>query len=662
MPPPPPLSLEHIVTEDSFQPTPVPHTAKTPPPPPLSLEHIVTADPFQPTPTALHSLPMTSDRLDDHISGTVNQQHTCLQVQLSEKLQLQRAYTEPKKPKTIEVLVPEDLSLQRACTEPMHRLTEMFLAEVGPMKTAPPDAPPGLAPPPQLSLDHVIVTDDPFRPTPKAAMMKSFATPLGAPPATLALEHIVTDDSLQPTPQAARQPFRPCLGAALGGSGDLAVDSSPLSSPAITWTVEAKNTFVHVQETLTVTWMPGRLGIKFRNDNGLVEEVYDGGQAQRTGVKVGMYFQTLDDVKYTHRLVDEKIDGGKPYKVVFELPRAVDVVALERARTDPAPAPTAGRLFEHKFQAAAATGMVAPPQLALEEIVTDECFGPMPQTSTLSVSPDQATLPQLQLEFVATDDQFESTSAPRPTPTAGQLAYVQSAAPKLLMCPPPPPLAPAPLIEAMPPTRPPTMPAPIMDMPGAPEAPQAPPSRTPGASTAALSETELCKPGVMLRTGASGDCTHVHWTVDARKLQRQDKQAVSPKFMVDLPGQGPTPFKILLYAKEGTVSGKKGSGFVKVKGCGQVVLKCEAQLPESCSQIAFRIGVGRGAAMQPFRGPAIENFFEQSCQGLPTADEEWDFSASVEATNTFMVTLEIAPKQSLLAMPGLWWAPLDSSE
>merc|ERR1719162_1463994 len=103
-----------------------------------------------------------------------------------------------------------------------------------------------------------------------------------------------------------------------------------------------------------------------------------------------------------------------------------------------------------------------------------------------------------------------------------------------------------------------------MDMPGAPEAPRAPPSRTPGASAAALLDTELCKPGVIVRTAASAGCTHVHWAVDARKLQRRDKQHVSPQFMVTLPNHGPTPFKIVLYAKDGVVNGRKGAGFLKV--------------------------------------------------------------------------------------------------
>jgi len=191
-----------------------------------------------------------------------------------------------------------------------------------------------------------------------------------------------------------------------------------------------------------------------------------------------------------------------------------------------------------------------------------------------------------------------------------------------------------------------------------PQAPRAPPRETPGASAADLSDTDLQKPGLLVRS--SKHCTHVHWAVDGRKLERQDKQLVSPSFTVILPEHGPTPFKIVLHAKDGAVNGKRGAGFVKVKGRGRIVLKCESPLPESCSDIAFRVGVGRNDVCQPFRGPVVENFHDQSCHGLPMGNDEWDFSAAVDKTNTFLITMEIAPKTSYLSNSTLWWAPLES--
>merc|ERR1719160_1910833 len=118
------------------------------------------------------------------------------------------------------------------------------------------------------------------------------------------------------------------------------------------------------------------------------------------------------------------------------------------------------------------------------------------------------------------------------------------------------------------------------------------PGHTPGAGITALLPTELRQPGLMTRAVTPLGCTHVHWAVDARKLDGQDKQSVSQVFMVELPGHGPTPFKLVLYPKT-TNDSKHGAGFKKAKGHGRVILKCEAQLPESRSDVAFRMGVGR---------------------------------------------------------------------
>merc|ERR1719408_638168 len=165
--------------------------------------------------------------------------------------------------------------------------------------------------------------------------------------------------------------------------------------------------------------------------------------------------------------------------------------------------------------------------------------------------------------------------------------------------PPPPPAAPAPLMGAPAPTPPPPppaqmplLPAPELEEPSAHDAPVAQPGQSPGAGATSLLATELLKPGLLARPSTSLGCTHVHWAVDARKLEGQDKQAVSQVFLVELPGHGPTPFKLVLYPKA-TNDGKHGAGFKKAKGHGRVVLKCEAQLPESASDISFRIGVGR---------------------------------------------------------------------
>lgn len=339
--------------------------------------------------------------------------------------------------------------------------------------------------------------------------------------------------------------------------------------------------------------------------------------------------------------------------------------------------------------AAQKLGLAAPPPLSLEYVATDDPFQPAGMPAP----------PPLMLDFAATDDpSFYRNGAPDLLPPPGlpppppplelfesedpfekplDLPQVHSSEPAFVPLPtrpakcgpPPPPVAPAPFIgtplPVLPPPPPPpampSMPAPDFVAPSPHEAPKATPGHNPGAGIAAVLATELRQSGLLVRPTTSAGCTHVHWTVDARKLEGQDKQAVSPVFSVELPGYGPTPFKLVLYPKA-TNDGKHGAGFKKAKGHGRVVLKCEAQLPENLADVSFRVGVGRPGpekeTLQPFRGPVSQNFFEHSCHGLLKSDEDWDFSASVDESRSFLVTVEITPTKILEANPGIWWSPL----
>lgn len=375
--------------------------------------------------------------------------------------------------------------------------------------------------------------------------------------------------------------------------------------------------------------------------------------------------------------------------------------------------------FRRTPAAAERLGLLTPPPLSLEFVATEDAFGATPRAppalpllSTfdyaatddpfhttsptgiatgflleqafqsvgyLSADPPAAPLsdfewppglppPPLPLESFDTEDPFENPHELVPM-AAPELACQPQSMPAICG-PPPPPMAPAPLLGTpapMPPPPPPAqmplMPAPKLEEPSSLDAPMAQPGHTPGASLTALLSTELRQPGLLARQSSSG-CTHVHWAVDSRKLDGQDKQAVSQVFKVDLPDIGPTPFKLVLYPKA-TNDGKHGASFKKSKKQGRIVLKCEAQMPESLSDVSFRVGIGRAGkgsgTLQPFRGPAMENFFEHSCHGLPKTDENWDFSSSIEDSRIFMVTVEIAPTAMLAANPGIWWAPLATS-
>eukprot|EP00933_Yihiella_yeosuensis_P081163 TRINITY_DN94711_c0_g1_i1.p1 TRINITY_DN94711_c0_g1~~TRINITY_DN94711_c0_g1_i1.p1 ORF type:complete len:430 (+),score=88.61 TRINITY_DN94711_c0_g1_i1:62-1351(+) len=143
---------------------------------------------------------------------------------------------------------------------------------------------------------------------------------------------------------------------------------------------------------------------------------------------------------------------------------------------------------------------------------------------------------------------------------------------------------------------------------------------------------------------AQSGCSRVHWTVDARKLKGNDKQAVSPPFELSFGNQHPdVTFKMMIYPKS-TSDTKGGASFKRSKGHGFVQLKCEAELSHALANVSFRISIGSQEKQQPFRGPVSHNFSKNAVCGLPKETEEWDFSTVVDPdSQTFVVCLEIVP-------------------
>uniref|UniRef100_A0A7S4SJR8 Uncharacterized protein n=1 Tax=Alexandrium monilatum TaxID=311494 RepID=A0A7S4SJR8_9DINO len=136
----------------------------------------------------------------------------------------------------------------------------------------------------------------------------------------------------------------------------------------------------------------------------------------------------------------------------------------------------------------------------------------------------------------------------------------------------------------------------------------------------------------------------VHWTVDARKLRGNDKQAVSPPFELSFGNQFPSvTFKMMIYPKVMNDS-KGGASFKKARGRGFVQLKCEAELSEAIANVSFRISIGSGESKQAPRGPKSHNFSCSAVCGLDKEEEEWDFQSVVDQESmTFVVCLEIVP-------------------
>jgi len=157
---------------------------------------------------------------------------------------------------------------------------------------------------------------------------------------------------------------------------------------------------------------------------------------------------------------------------------------------------------------------------------------------------------------------------------------------------------------------------------------------------------EVNRPSVLEQVNVASGHTILHWAVDAKKLESQDKQCVSPQFDVRFPGHSPQTFQLVVYPTA-VNDGRRGAGFKKAKGRGRVVLKCQSpELPSGYPQVSFSISIGKGDLLQPTRGPVSHSFHEQSVCGLPKKKEEWDFRSGVDESKTVTINFELWPSMA----------------
>merc|ERR1712187_757942 len=120
-------------------------------------------------------------------------------------------------------------------------------------------------------------------------------------------------------------------------------------------------------------------------------------------------------------------------------------------------------------------------------------------------------------------------------------------------------------------------------------------------------------------------CGHfrICWTVDARKLRGNDKQAVSPPFDLSFGTRLPNvTFKMMIYPKI-IHAEKGGASFKKARGKGHIQLKCESELPAGSAKVSFCLSIGSKNSMKTPRGPVFHDFSSSAVCGL---SEEWDFA------------------------------------
>jgi len=134
----------------------------------------------------------------------------------------------------------------------------------------------------------------------------------------------------------------------------------------------------------------------------------------------------------------------------------------------------------------------------------------------------------------------------------------------------------------------------------------------------------------------------VRWTVDARKLRSNDKQAVSPSFDISSFGNVPmASFKMIMYPKA-TIGVHGGACFKKAGGRGILQLKCESDLRDTHTNLTFRFAIGRGSARQgpcrSFTHDFAANAMAEACRSVM-----WNFEEVVnQESMTFDVELEIS--------------------
>jgi len=142
-------------------------------------------------------------------------------------------------------------------------------------------------------------------------------------------------------------------------------------------------------------------------------------------------------------------------------------------------------------------------------------------------------------------------------------------------------------------------------------------------------------PGIVSCETAGGK-ELIRWTVDARKLDSHDTKVLSPAFQLEVPGQGPQPFRLMVLATQ--TSGKGGASFQKAGGRGRIILKCESSSESDDHRMALAVRLSSSTSASH---RCIHNFSEQSCCSMQEQDADWNFKAAVvKSRRCFQIYLE----------------------
>lgn len=154
----------------------------------------------------------------------------------------------------------------------------------------------------------------------------------------------------------------------------------------------------------------------------------------------------------------------------------------------------------------------------------------------------------------------------------------------------------------------------------------------------------------------------VTWTVDARKLISNEKQAVSPPFGLYFDNKhDDVKFKMMIIAADRNHASHEGKGnlnFKKTSGQGIIQLKCEGDLAMTDASVMFQLGIGNasGASLHDMKRPPHDfeahSFAQSAVCGLPKVDDVWNFRQVVhEASKTFNVHVTIKTRVGMEMQP-----------
>jgi len=137
-------------------------------------------------------------------------------------------------------------------------------------------------------------------------------------------------------------------------------------------------------------------------------------------------------------------------------------------------------------------------------------------------------------------------------------------------------------------------------------------------------------------------CFHICWIVNAHKVRGNEKQAMSPNFVLPLgPGGECMRLRLVVYPK--TSNSRATVNFKNSKEMGYIQIKCD--LARSCPRapVRFKFAVGAKHHAQGIRGPVGHDFAKDSICGLPRHNDCWDLKAATELRSmTFPIFVGLA--------------------